>query len=197
MSNIRLMAVLMVVSLLVGCAYGFSDHKTLAQQPDQPRSNQMSFVFGFIDMQDADPSLDWVTFQQLSPVAKAPDIPARARDGIFYLENMSPGSYQVYDFGGRGGGFLAKGKLYYSYPVSFPVSRQSGYLRAKVEKPGIYFLGSYKYISVSGNRLTTNYVYDLEPLKTPTEREVLERLLVIVKGTQWEARLVEHLRKLK
>ena len=195
--RLRIGLLVLIAGLLAGCAYGFSDHKTLDPRPDQPRSQQMSFVFGYIDMQDADPSLDWVTFQQLAPVAKAPDIPARAQDNIFYLENVSPGSYQVYDFGGRGGGFLAKGKLYYSYPVSFPVSRQSGHLRAKVEKPGIYFLGSYKYISISGNRLTTNYVYDLEPLKTPTEREVLERLLPSVKGTQWEARLAEHLRKLK
>ncbi|MGH7255233.1 MAG: hypothetical protein ACREI3_05590, partial [Nitrospirales bacterium] len=160
--------------LLGGCAYGFSDHKTLGTQPDQPTSNQTSFVFGYIDMQDADPGLDWVTFQQLAPVAKDPDIPGRARDGIFYLENVALGSYQVYDFGGRGGGFFAKGNLYATYPVSFPVSRQSGFMRVKVEKPGVYFLGSYKYVSVKGSRFTTSYVYDLEPLKTPTEREVLE-----------------------
>jgi hypothetical protein len=183
--------------LLGGCAYGFSDHKTLGTQPDQPSSTQASFVFGYIDMQDADPGLDWVTFQQLAPVAKDPDIPGHAKDGIFYLENVAPGSYQVYDFGGRGGGFFAKGKVYYSYPVSFPVSRQSGFMRVKVEKPDVYFLGAYKYVSVKGNRFTTSYVYDLEPLKTPTEREVLQRLLPMVKGTQWERRLTERLRRLK
>jgi hypothetical protein len=148
-------------------------------------------------MQEADPGLNWATFQQLSPVAKDPDMPARAKDGVFYLENVAPGSYQVYDFGGRGGGFLAKGKLYFSYPVSFPVSRQSGFMRVKVEKPGVYFLGSYKYVSVKGSRFTTSYVYDLQPLKSPTERQVLERLLPMVKGTQWEGRLSQHLRRLK
>jgi hypothetical protein len=183
--------------LLSGCAYGFNDHKVLDAEPNQPNSAQASFVFGYIDMEDADPGLNWVTFQQLAPVAKDPDIPGRAKDGIFYLENIARGSYQVYDFGGRGGGFFAKGKLYFTYPVSFPVPRQSGFLRVKVEKPGIYFLGSYKYVSVSGNRLTTNYVFDLKPLKTPSEREVLERLLPMVKGTQWEGRLTQRLRSLK
>jgi hypothetical protein len=191
------LSALMVMWLLGGCAYGFSDHKTLSAEPAPPASTQMSFVFGYIDMEDADPGLDWVTLQQLAPVAKDPDMPTRAKDGIFYLENLAAGSYQVYDFGGRGGGFFAKGRLWAAYPVSFPVSRQSGFLRVKVDKPGVYFLGSYKYVSVSGNRLTTNYVYDLEPLKAPTEKETLQRLLPTVKGTAWEGRLAEHLRKLK
>lgn len=196
-SHSQLAVLAFTLSLLAGCAYGFSDHKTLDTQPDPPTSGQMSFVFGYIDMEDADPGLDWVTFQQLAPVAKDPDMPARAKHGIFYLENVAPGSYQVYDFGGRGGGFFAKGNLYASYPVSFPVSRQSGSMRVRVEKPGVYFLGSYKYVSVKGNRLTMNYVYDLEPLKKPSEREVLERLLPTVKGTKWEGRLSQHLRGLK
>ena len=195
--RVYLAPLLGAVLILAGCAYGFSDHKKLGAQPDPPASANMSFVFGYIDMDDADPSLDWATFQQLAPVAKEPDIPLRAKEGIFYLENVAPGSYQMYDFGGRGGGFFAKGRLWASYPVSFPVPRQSGHLRVKVDKPGIYYLGAYKYVSVSGNRLTTNYVYDLEPLKKPTEKEVLERLLPMVQGTQWEARLKEHLRKFK
>jgi hypothetical protein len=185
------------LALVAGCAYGFNDHKVLSTEPEPPTSAQTSFVFGYIDMQDADPGLNWVTFQQLAPIARDPDIPGRAKDGIFYLENVASGSYQVYDFGGRGGGFFAKGKLYFSYPVSFPVSRQSGSMRVKVEKPGVYFLGSYKYVSVQGSRFTTSYVYDLEPLKKPTEREVLERLLPMVKGTKWEGRLTQHLKGIK
>jgi hypothetical protein len=196
-SHHHLAVLSVLLSLLAGCAYGFNDHKVLAPEPGQPTSVQASFVFGYIDMQAADPGLNWVTFQQLAPIARDPDMPGRAKDGIFYLENVAPGSYQVYDFGGRGGGFFAKGKLYYSYPVSFPVSRQSGSMRVKVEKPGVYFLGSYKYVSVKGSRFTTSYVYDLEPLKSPSQREVLERLLPMVQGTQWEGRLKQHVRSLK
>ncbi len=196
-SHIRVVRGLLLIALLSGCAYGFNDHKKLGVVPDNPASANASFVFGYIDMADAEPRLDWVTFQQVAPVVKDPSIPGRAKEGVFYLENVAPGSYQVYDFGGRGGGFFAKGNLYSTYPLSFPVSRQSGLLRVKVEKPGVYFLGSYKYVNVKGNRVATNYVYELERLRAPTEKEVLAQLLPTVKGTMWESRLSDHLRKLK
>jgi hypothetical protein len=148
-------------------------------------------------MTDAEPRLDWIRFQQLAPTPSDNKLSGRTKDGLFLLDNLASGSYQVYDFGGRGGGLLAKGYLYASYPLSFPVTRQSGFLRVTVGKPGVYFMGAYKYVNVRGNRVGTQYEYALETIASPSQRELLERLLQVVRGTGWESHVAASLKSAK
>lgn len=180
-----------------GCLWAPNNRQVLRPEPEVPTSAQMSLAFGYIDMTDAEPGLQWIRYQQLAPTPSDNKLAGRTKDGLFLIENLAPGSYQIFDFGGRGGGLFAKGYLYASYPLSFPVTRQSGHLRVTVSKPGIYFMGAYKYVNVRGNRVGTQYEYALEPLTSPNQRELLERLLQIVKGTGWESRVAASLKSAK
>lgn len=187
----------LTVMWLSGCMWAPNNRRVLRPEPDTPRSAQMSLAFGYIDMTDAEPGLQWIRFQQLAPTPSEDKLAGRTKDGLFLMDNLAPGSYQIYDFGGRGGGVFAKGYLYASYPLSFPVTRQSGFLRVTVGKPGVYFMGAYKYVNIRGNRVGTQYEYALEPTASPNRRELLERLLQVVKGTGWEPHVAASLKSAK
>ena len=63
------------------------------------------------------------------------------KDGLFYTYYLPPGSYRLATL--HGSSFL-RGEHQYNFP-----RQGGGETTARIEKPGIYFLGAYKYKSVS------------------------------------------------
>jgi hypothetical protein len=173
----------------------FTACSTADRYVKEVENDDSSFVFGYIDMEDSPTHLKNFSVRQVLPKKQRSKWNFRTYDGAFYMENVPPGSYQLANFGGPGGLSIGgcvitggRGGVSY-YTFVFP--RQSGGFR--LEKPGIYFIGSYKY-KETGDFFDTKF--DVEEIKSPTEREVLEKILPYCKGTGWEKRLQERLEEL-
>jgi hypothetical protein len=152
----------------------------------RPQEPQESIVFGHIDMSDAPVSLQWVSIRQYAPPSEAPYWSAGVQDGVYWQWYLKPGSYGVDSFGGSG----------FNSNYSFNMPRQSKALRLVIQKPGIYFLGSYKYKPVKTGFFEPGK-YDLEESDKPTEAEVLHDLLKLVKGTPVEPKLQARLKEVQ
>lgn len=152
--------------------------------PKPPKADD-SFIFGYIDMKDAPISMKWASIRQFRPITKEPTYRVGASQGVFYHWYLRPGSYAVTSFGG------SSGRTHYS----FGITGKNPEFRLKFDKPGIYFLGSFKYKDVKTGFFEQGK-FTLEKVEKPTEKEIVEKLLKLVKGTAVESRLKKHLEKL-
>lgn len=166
--------------LLASCA------STPGRDINDPTS---SLVFGYIDMDDAPTSLDWVSMKQVGAPEDEGYWGMDADDGLLFNLYLPVGSYQLYEFGGSG--FLA-GDVRYQFP-----SYGRNETAVRITKPSIHFIGSFKYRKVKTGLFEAGK-FDFERVAAPSERELLERLRKHkeVKGTQWEARIDARLAQL-
>jgi hypothetical protein len=124
-------------------------------------------------MEDAPTAVEWVKLKQYKP-RPTWTYPCRVEDGLFFHVGIPPGSHQVEEFGG---------------PVLFSNDQRYGFYdsgsnptQIRIEDPGVYFLGSYRYrktrdgepFSFKGDRFT------IVELESPTEEELLRRLLKVL-----------------
>ena len=154
--------------------------------PTPPGPND-SIAFGYIEMEEAPTNLQWLTIRQVRPPTEKPFWSAGVNDGIFFNWYLDPGSYAVTQFGGN------SGRTRYT----FNVPRNLTKMRLVIKKPGIYFLGSYKYVRVRTKGLFTPDNFDLKKMDSPSEKELVQKLLKVVEGTAVEAKLQARLRGLK
>ncbi|HKI98596.1 MAG TPA: hypothetical protein VKB51_09010 [bacterium] len=180
-----LLAALLLAGLLTACS--------LAQpQPppnladlrlDPPANDQQSLVFGYLDMSDAPTPLGWIEFRQVSPVTQTPFYQMRVDNGVFYMEKFPPGVFLMGEFGGD----RPDGKhLAYTLPRTSPA------VRVTISKPGLYFVGAYKYRPVRDAGGTTGR-FEIDALSAPSAKEVLARMLPYARGTVWEQRIQSRL----
>jgi hypothetical protein len=168
---------LAALGLLAGCAVGGHDRST-----DDPGN---SLVFGYIDMAEAPTTISGASIVQVGPSSNEPSWDANARNGLFYTYDVPPGSYQLASVSGSD---LRKVNYEYDLP-------QQDLEQARITQPGIYFLGSYRYVNTgeAGG-------FEVERMDTPTEAQLLQRILEedrTVKGSAWEARIRERLSQLR
>ncbi len=154
--------------------------------PEAPEPTD-SIVFGHIDMGDAPVQLQGLDIRQYKPPTDKPYWSAGVEKGTFFNWYLDPGSYAMDHF--EGIGFVA-GR------VRFNVPRQLSSMRIVIKKPGVYFLGSYKYKNISTGIFEPDK-FDLEQVDSPTERELLTKLIAIVKGTAVEPKLQARLKELQ
>lgn len=165
---------------LVGCG-------GMSPQMEKQKENT-SLIIGYIDMDDAPSDLEWAWLEQLRPRKRDSSIKMRDYDGVFYLENLANGVYQLSSFGGH----KSFGNTTYTY--NFP--RQNNNMRIKITKPGIYFVGSYHYEVVEkGFFEEDNFI--LKPIDTPSEVEILNKISKYAKGTKWVDIINQRLKELK
>lgn len=175
----NLMLSLLALALMIGCAG--------LKNPDQP--NNAVLIFGYIDMDDAPTNADYVTIRQYKPKPKdnKPYWTATGQDGLFWYSNLVPGSYQMVAFGGHSCWKNAS----YNYNMQDFDKNESA---LAMEKPGVYFMGSFKYMHV-GSFFSNKF--DVQKTSTPTEKEVLQLLLPYSKGTYWEPLIQKRIGALK
>ena len=165
-----------------------------------------SLVFGYIDMSDAPTKVKGAWLQQLSPPTDSPYWSMGVKKGLFYNTFIQPGTYQVSSFAGSG--FMAGAHEYH-------FSRQGRNETAvKIKKPGIYFLGSYKYVKVPKGGMFKKAKFSIERIGEPTEIELLHRILedemkiqkskkykgprkIRIKETNWDQEIRSRLRELE
>src|SRR5262249_22305049 len=142
-----------------------------------PHTPERSFVFGYIDMDDAPSSLDWMTLSQVAPPTDAPIWGMRISDGMFYAEVLKPGSYILEEFGSNGG--------FFKKVVTYGAGRQNNPVKIVINNPGVYYVGSFQYVRVSTGIFRPD-AFELRRISAPSEKELLSRLLPFANGTNWD-----------
>lgn len=174
---------LIALVLLAGCAGG--GHGRNINDPSN------SLAFGYVDMSDAPTRVNGASIMQVAPPTDKPYWGTDVRNGLFYTYYLPPGSYKLASLSGSS---FWKGDYRYNFP------RQGGGDTAvRISKPGIYFLGSYKYKDVKTGFFEQGK-FNIERVSTPSEAELLRRILeedAEIKGSVWEERIRQRLARLK
>lgn len=148
-----------------------------------------SLVFGYVDMDEAPTSVDAAWMQQVAPPTETPYWSMSVKKGLFYHTRLPTGSYQLSSF--YGSGFFA-GENRYNFP------RQGNETALRITKPGIYFLGSYKYRKVKTGIFEQDK-FAIEKIGKPSEADLLKRILEDdeVKDSAWGNKIRARLAQLK
>lgn len=179
-----LAGILVVISVVLSsCA----DQRLIREDKDDLAT--ASLVFGYVDMGDAPTNLDWLSIRQAVPKTDKPYWNAAVDEGMFWGSHFKPGAYQMISFGG----FSRWRNTHFEFEL--PQQYAENY-RFKIDgKPGIYFLGSFKYKDVKTGFFEPGK-FDFVAVKSPTERELLERLLKFTDSKTWEARIKKRIEEL-
>jgi len=167
---------------LAGCA-GSEPGRSI----DDPTN---SLVFGYVDMDEAPTKVSGVRVRQVAPPTDKPFWGMEVREGMFYNSYLPPGSFTLADLYGSS---WWRGNYQYNFP------RQGGEAAVRIDKPGIYFLGSYKYKTVKTGLMEVSK-FDIERVDTPTEAQLLQRMLdsdTELQKSTWADRIRQRLARLK
>ena len=174
---------LAALALLTGCAGG--GHGRDINDPTN------SLVFGFVDMSDAPTKVSGAQIMQVAPPTDKPYWGTDVREGLFYTYYLPPGSYKLATL--HGSSFM-RGEYQYNFP------RQGGGDTAvRIDKPGIYFLGAYKYQKVKTG-MFEQAKFGIERVQSPSEAELLQRLLEQdpeLKKSAWADKIQQRITRLK
>ena len=172
---------LVVALTLAGCA---------SAPPIDTKDETRSLVFGYFDMTDAPSKLEWVSLRRYDSTEKPGQWYGLAvRDGLFFHVGIAPGSYQVDKFGGMGGiPLLTRKQFEYSFG-----SKGRNATAVRIREPGLYFLGAHQYVNHAGKGLFDPDKFEMVTIKTPTEKELLARL---VKEMETDKELAGYARQL-
>jgi hypothetical protein len=157
----------------------------LSQQMEDGKDPKASMIYGYIDMANGPCWMEWFRLKQVLPKSEEPYVSFRVDDGAFYAEYIPPGSYQLHEFGGAGSW---PNNAFYAF--RFPAQMEG----IRVDEPSLIYVGAFKMKNI-GNFFGAKY--DVDFVKTPTEREVLTKILPHAKGTVWEQRLRRRLEQLQ
>lgn len=180
--RIALVFGLITLGLLAGCASSGPERSM-----DDPTN---SLVFGYIDMAAAPTGVKSAWITQVAPPSETPYWGLGVTNGLFYNSYLPPGSYQLSKFSGSG--FFA-GQYEYNFP------RQGNQTALRIAKPGIYFLGSYKYKKAKSGIFEQDK-FSIQKINKPTEAELLKRILEedsAVRGSAWGQKIRARLAQLK
>ena len=180
--RISLVLALIMLGLMAGCAS--SGPKRDINDPTN------SLVFGYIDMDNAPTGVASAWITQVAPPSDTPYWGLGVSKGLFYNSYLPPGSYQLSKLSGSG--FFA-GQHEYSFP------RQGNHTALRISKPGIYFLGSYRYKNVKSGMFEQGK-FAIEKINKPTEAELLKRILEEdseIRDSAWGNKIRARLAQLK
>lgn len=147
------------VLTLAGCASG---------PPVDPKKENVSLVFGYFDMSDARSNLKWVSLKRYATPPAYYNL--GVKDGLFLHIGVEPGAYQVDTFGGTSGLF---GGQIHEYNFGGQGRNDTA---IRIDKPGVYFLGAYKYVHHDQGLLSPDK-FSVQPIKSPSEKELLQRVI--------------------
>lgn len=188
----RLLIAFIVFTGLAGCS--------TARIQDTPPDR--SLVFVYVDFTENEMDLYWTKMKKVSPVSETPFfniIGVRNFDGknkygyLLWYEFLENGSYQLASFGGKQTLYMRQKQLTLLMP-----EMGGNQTSLRVQKPGIYYMGSFKYkpeLSTWAEVGGVRNKFTMEPFRGPSETEMLKKLLEVSKGTSWEPRIQEKLRQ--
>lgn len=172
--NIKNIIILSFSLLFVGCAT-----KDLVA----PHKDDVSLVFGYIDMQDA-PSkkIDHARIKSVQPNLPGEKM-VYSVDNVLFTPFLRPGKYKFtrltsYHLGGNSGTDYDLG--YQGRSEMDPV----------IKKPGVYYFGSYKYVSGDDG-------FTFERIEKPDEKSLLLKIKPYAKHDYWIKMINTRLDELK
>lgn len=190
MQLLRCLGVAVLVLLLAGCHGSGSIRDAGADR---------SLVYAYFDFSDGDLPIDWVRLQQLDGPAAQPPIRMRlARNPdnrygtLVWYEDLGPGVYHIAQVGGDRKVFGRTVDV--TVNLGEPGANETA---VRIDRPGVYFLGAWRYRSVPGIRwsplLKLQGKFQLSALKSPTPATLLKQLLERAEGSNWEPRIRRQL----
>lgn len=154
-----------------------------------PKDESLSLIYGYFDMTDAPSNVEWVFIKNYGN-SKDEGYRIGAKDGLFLHVGVEKGSYQVSTFGGVGGiPMLTRRDFRYDFGSK---GRNSTALR--ITTPGVYFLGAHRYVNHAGKGMFDPDKFEMRPARTPTEKEVLKK---VIQQLESDADLAEYKRALR
>ena len=155
-----------------------------------------SLAFGFIDTAGLQVSVEWVTFELFDTPAGSLSLKAHVKRGLFFPENLVPGSYRVASSGGHFRGKYCQRSLRCKYPVTYGLPPNLRIFRFKIEREGIFPLGAARATSPTVESEAPKSV-NMQRISHPPEHEMIRQILPYAKGTAWFGRLEARLDMLK
>ncbi len=182
-NRVGMLLLVAALAALTGCAGG--GHGRDINDPSN------SLVFGFVDMSDAPTKVSGAQIMQVAPPTEKPYWGTDVKDGLFYTYYLPPGSYRLATL--HGSSFL-RGEHRYN------MGRQGGGdTTVRIEKPGIYFLGAYKYKTVKAG-MFEQAKFGIERVPSPSEAELLQKMLdtdAEIKKSVWADKIRQRIARLK
>lgn len=171
-------AMTLALLLIAGCAAHMRN----------PKEQTRSLAYGYIDMSEAPTEADVVIIRQHQPNPdnNNPYRKAKGVSGVFWFDQLAPGSYQIAGF--RGDSFW-RGEYEYFLP-----ELKKNDTQFTINTPGLYFIGPFKF---NNKGSYFNLKFDVMKTDTPSEWELLGRLLPYSEGTQWEKMIRQRMQELK
>ena len=182
-NRVGMLLLVAALAALTGCAGG--GHGRDINDPSN------SLVFGFVDMSGAPTKVSGAQIIQVAPPTDKPYWGTDVRDGLFYTYYLPPGSYKLATL--HGSSFL-RGEHQYNFP-----RQGGGETTVRIDKPGIYFLGAYRYKTVKTG-MFEQAKFDIERASSPTEAELLQKLLDTdpeIKKSVWADKIRQRIARLK
>ncbi|MDH5766818.1 MAG: hypothetical protein OEZ38_12475 [Gammaproteobacteria bacterium] len=162
---VTLFIILPSILLSSGCALFGTEESVDAND------KTLSVIFGHFNMEEA-PSwggIDWVSVKQYKP--KVGYYQAGVDEGLFWHIGVTNGSIQVEQFG-RNTRFYSNATYTYNFG-----SKGRNETSRIIKKPGVYYLGSYKYVPVESGSFFQPDNFDMKKTKSPSEKELLTLVL--------------------
>src|SRR5688572_12419681 len=182
-NRLGMLLVVVAVAALTGCAGG--GHGRDINDPSN------SLVFGFVDMSDAPTKVTGAQIMQVAPPTDKPYWGTDVKEGLFYTYYLPPGSYKLATLHGSS---FWRGEYQYNFP-----RQGKDDTAVRIDKPGIFFLGAYKYQKVSTG-MFEQAKFGIERVKSPTEAELLQRLLdgdAELQKSVWADKIRQRIARLK
>lgn len=156
------------------------------------KDKSLSVVFGYFDMKDA-PSwggIDWVSVKQYKPEQKY--YWCDVEDGLFFhIGVANHSSIQVDRFG-------RNTRWYSNATYTYNFGGQGRNKTSKIiKKPGVYYLGSYRYKAIDSGSIFKPDKFDMVSSKSPTEKQLLTKLLEVMENDREYAEYTNQISMIK
>lgn len=163
-----------------------------------PHKKIYSLVLVYIDMSDAKSEATWLRAKVITERGIEPSwykfgfVRDKQLGTIFHNQYVSAGHEIKLDaFGGSAKS--AFDNTYYKYGFH---SQGRGMGSLKINKPGIYFAGSFKYIPVKTGFFKAKK-FDIKRTKKPSEKEILQKFLLHVDDGLWKTMIIKRIKRLR
>lgn len=190
----KLMITTCLIIGLASCTIFVTKSKYLDEQEDK----NSILIFGYMNDKKAPFTMEWGDVRQIRPKTDEPLKDFRSNnEGLFYLENLPTGSYQIDSVGGPEKGLLANAYYDWDMPQDNDNKAFRKRMQIKAKKSGLYYVGSYKINKLKDGGMFGTDKYETVMTKEVSEKQALKKLLAYADGTKWKNLIRKRLKRLK
>lgn len=194
----KLSSKLFITAFLVFALASCTIFITKSKYMDEQEEKNSILIFGYINDKAAPFSMEWGDLKQVRPKTDEPIKDFRSNnEGLFYLENLPTGSFEIASVGGPERGLISNAYYDWNMPQARDDVAFRKRMQIKAKKPGLYFVGSYKINKLKDGGMFGTDKYETVITKEVSEKQALKKLLIYADGTKWKDIIRKRLKKLK